>query len=188
MNDLESRVTPYVSWLTSEITTGVEYHNHKEAMAWAATAGSLLVVGAVIGSPPPSVLTANRLVGLLIVVVATIAVLCFVSMQFERRWNASENIAGLRREITRVCCSSGQDGLSLPGIPAGRADGFAALAVGGRVGGGERNLRRILKAVLQVLLAWWTWPRINSRLRSEASSYILIVLAAAIAVRRVFGP
>ncbi len=186
MSDSDSRLKAYVSWLSSEISSGLTYHNHKETMGWTATAGALVVTGAILNSPP-SILTINPYIGVAIIIIATIALLCFVNMQFERRSKSADNLEGLRREISRVCSHNSGSILDLPGILSGRVDDFSKLALPIN-NGAINNIRTgksVFKAVFKIINPN-EWRSIDARLRSEASSYILIIISAGLAVYRVF--
>ena len=102
MSDLLQR---YSEWLNGELEQTTAYHNHKETMAWTATALFLAAVGALLAAPPDAVVAKPGLSRLVIVVVAVLVVV-FWRMQFSMRWHAADTCVALRRALARVNLAS----------------------------------------------------------------------------------
>ena len=93
----------YVKWLSFEIDLYGKYHNHKETMAWVATAfyvpGIILIghyVGQLISPYWLKILFLSPLISLLILL-ALYLVFIFVNMQFNMRWEAADGVKALRQ-------------------------------------------------------------------------------------------
>ena len=95
-----------VSWLNNEVMRNQVYHNHKENMAWGATAlyvTGAIALGATLGSA--KVLGSegcNRLVVLILAVVASVIAVFFVQWQFNQRRKASCMVDKLMIYLTRL--------------------------------------------------------------------------------------
>ena len=84
-----------IHWLTAEIDYRGRYHDHKETMAWLATAFYLPAIAAA-----AYYLTRtgwNRGGITVLILLAALTILFFVSMQFRMRWNANDTVVGLHR-------------------------------------------------------------------------------------------
>ncbi len=87
----------YAHWILSEIDNYERYHNHKEMMAWVATAlylpaiVSLGYIGSEIGG-----CSASAVITAVVVLAAPIFSL-FINMQFRKRWFAADYVVGLKR-------------------------------------------------------------------------------------------
>jgi hypothetical protein len=89
----------YLKWLDSDIKSQESYHDHKETMAWSATAAYLGVV--LLSREATSYLDESTCVvrfffSALIAVVAFAAFL-FINMQFRARWKAADDVDAFRR-------------------------------------------------------------------------------------------
>jgi len=81
----------YEEWLVSEIGFQTQYHNHKETMAWFATA--LFVPGIIVLALE---LHSNDLNFWLVPIVAYFLVMLFVSWQFRMRSKSADTVVALR--------------------------------------------------------------------------------------------
>jgi hypothetical protein len=98
-------ISDYLNWLNHEHQIYENYHNHKEMMAWIATAfyaPSIITIGFVVSKVS---LLADILLTAGLVIAAYI-VLVFINMQFRKRWFASDATAVLMRLIVRLSGSS----------------------------------------------------------------------------------
>ncbi|MFA5064460.1 MAG: hypothetical protein WC566_03240 [Dehalococcoidia bacterium] len=90
---------PYIEWVNNRISRDITYHNHKETMAWLATAfyiPSIMWLGYNIGDAGLS--CAIRLVITIIILFAFIILLCcFIYTQLTERWRAAERIQMLTK-------------------------------------------------------------------------------------------
>ena len=88
-----------VNWLTNETMRNTAYHNHKESMAWAATA---FYISGILTMAFLSKDTSECVVKVLattFTVVVLIGIYCFTIMQFNNRWVAAGRVEGLIRTI-----------------------------------------------------------------------------------------
>jgi len=81
-------------WLQHRIDYNGNYHNHKETMAWLATALYLtgIMVIAFEARPIADECWVNKILFSLFFVVSGLFILCFVKWQFDRRWTAHERV------------------------------------------------------------------------------------------------
>lgn len=160
-NEIES----YGEWLNTELKLIETYQNHKETMAWTATALFLGGGGAFVSSVPEFA-TANQCLVTLLIILAVVAFFFFLRMQFRKRWDGADIQEGIRFALARLYLSSGADELNrepskeklLDGLPRFVTDAIAEVQ-----GRKKRQIRRYKD------LRW----------HSEWSSYILVILATA---------
>jgi len=161
---MSDEVNSFVDELRAEIQGIESYHNHKEMMAWTATA-LFLAGGAAFVSTVPRVAIEHQMAATMTIVVGAIAIAFFVYMQFERRWVASDTSDGLRATLTKLCDpSTNRAALDwtvstddpVPGLPKFVAQEIASVAKQKRRfrPGAHRDRR------------WW----------SEAASYTIMLL------------
>jgi hypothetical protein len=94
----------YIDWLKAEIELGDSYHNHKETMAWAATAFYLpTVVGLAYGANRFGLNLASQIGLTVVLLFLWLMLFRFLHMQFTMRWKAADVAVGLRRALARVC-------------------------------------------------------------------------------------
>ena len=101
--NVEEVVRRYVNWLDSEIGIQWAYHNHKETMAWSATAGYLSILVLTNAVAPILTNLFAKLVFCALLLALAYATYLFVNMQFEMRWKAADTSRGLRRAKTKIC-------------------------------------------------------------------------------------
>jgi hypothetical protein len=178
----------YIDWLKAEIPLIDSYHNHKETMAWAATAFYLTGVFGLAYS-------ANRMglhcawqqivftAGLTII---GFIVLCFLRMQFTMRWKGADVAIGLRRAMARACDRTepllkkdlvldfkhGKELEEHMGWPQ-----FIRYEVDQEIkkSSPKRTCRNIALAVLP-------WMNLDPRLKSESPTYYAVILATVLSI------
>jgi len=97
----------YADWLKAAIDSNGLYHNHKETMAWTATAFYLpAAFGLGYWANRVIVATTASILFTILVVLATYLVYRFLNMQFRMRWKAADIAVGLRRAMARVCADT----------------------------------------------------------------------------------
>lgn len=167
---MEPNISGYCEWLNRELEQLNAYHNHKEVMAWTATALFLGAVGALVASPPDIAL-ARPLFSLGITLSVAMLVGWFTNMQFRMRWHSADTVVAVRRALARLYANN-QTGFNeedinpttdwvLGGLPE-----FVAAEA------------RIVRS--QVTRRWFPITSIefkDPRWHTEIASYLLIVLA-----------
>lgn len=88
-------VEQYIAWIDSCISETKAHHNHKEMMAWVATAFYWPAIILVSASVPETLSPGLRVLLTIPLLIASFAVLLFIRMQFKMRWNAHEEITVL---------------------------------------------------------------------------------------------
>lgn len=173
----------YANWLRSEIDTHVNYHNHKETMAWTATA---FFLPGIIGLAYVANLIPWRVPGhvafSVLLILLTIAVLGFVSMQHKMRFRAADICDGLRRALARVCAGippllqadlEVEDGKVWPRFVQSGIQSMIDRS-------NELKTRaKFLRAFLEFFR--FKWDRIDNRIRTEIASYSAIIIVASAA-------
>ncbi len=102
MND---NIQREMHWLTAEIQKWDSYHNHKETMAWLATAFFVTSV-ITFGFALAHALFVIKVLATIGVSLAFYLMLVFVTMQFRNRWEAADNHIVLMNYISELCCGS----------------------------------------------------------------------------------
>jgi len=86
-------------WLISEIERNQVYHNHKETMAWAATAFYIPAIIALAFNMPKTTTCWVLTIVTVLFLVGGASVSCFVRFQFRNRWRAADRVWGLIRVL-----------------------------------------------------------------------------------------
>jgi hypothetical protein len=98
---VDNRKHDYLEWLNSRISAETAYHNHKETMAWVATAlylPTIVGLGYWISTCNPS--WQIKLVLSILILVGFIVFLClFINVQLAERWKAAARNEMLTNEI-----------------------------------------------------------------------------------------
>lgn len=149
----------YGEWLNTELKLFETYQNHKETMAWTATA-LFLAGGAAFVSSVPDFAIASQWLASLWILLATLALFVFLHMQFKKRWDGADTQEGIRCGLARLYLKAEADKLNFepskegpaPGLPKFVTDEIAEIQL--------RKPRRIGCKDL--------------RWRSELSSYFLV--------------
>ncbi len=152
----------YGGWLKTEIEVFVSYHNHKETMAWTATALFLAAAVAFL-SAIPRIATEHQYTATVVIVLASLAIAGFVIMQFCMRWSAANTCDGLRAALTKVY-----------------GGGYLNVAVStndDRVPGLPRFVSEEIASAAQRKRRWRRDFYRDPRWQSELASYFLLVLA-----------
>lgn len=91
-----------IDWLNSETIRNQIYHDHKENMAWVATA--IYITGMIaLGIQFNYIVDFNdKLIALILAVIATVSSLWFVYWQFDRRRIAHQRIKGLIQTVIHL--------------------------------------------------------------------------------------
>lgn len=180
-----SAVDRYLNWLDSEIGIQENYHNHKETMAWTATAFYLpaVIVLGYTAAPEvrgPSCLALAFVIGILGFVTAM-----FVNMQFEMRWIADDTIKGLRRArgiLSAVCDFPAELVKDVPPVSESNTPQVWPLFIQTEIDKCEskRSLCKFCDAM------WFgftfRWRKIDPKMRTELASYAVLLIATMIAI------
>lgn len=169
----------YADWLKHQMDYYGRYHNHKETMAWVATAfylAGIMYLAFRVHSIVHLTCPGKTLYSLLFFVSGYL-VFCFVNWQFKMRWNAYERVGSLTRDLAQAVFCSKQ-----PSLPEYEA-------IPRRCG----EFRKVLK----YLLPWRLCERHNpprgeleppddeaklEPLRSEALTYVAIAFVTVVAI------
>ncbi len=171
--------------MTYEIKTINTYHDHKEKMAWTATAfyvPATVILGYTAADHLDDI--AKSVLSVFIVVTSVMTTM-FVNMQFRRRWWAADMERGLRRIKGKVCQleeMSPTFNLSIPECNANEIPPEWPIFVQQELDKcvTKRFRADILKAILNAIT--FRWKKIDDRLKTELVSYCAIVFATLIAV------
>lgn len=93
----------YLNWVLTQIQYYGTYHNHKETMAWVATA---LYIPSIITLSVLSSKLASCwffLVNLITIIIFAIIVVCFIHRQFRNRWIAHYYSVGFMLTASKLC-------------------------------------------------------------------------------------
>jgi hypothetical protein len=180
-----SIVERYIEWMTSEIETISTYHDHKEKMAWTATA-FYVPASVILGYTAADHLDdIAKLVLSVLIVVASVMTILFVNMQFRMRWIAADKEKGLKRIKGKLCQleeMSPSFNLSLSESKATNKPSQWPIFVQQELDKcvTERFRADIPKAILNTII--FRWKKIDDRHKTEVASYCAIVFATFIAV------
>jgi len=89
----------YAKWIADEIDYWERYHNHKETMAWLATAFYLSGVTGLVVWIKGHNIPVNQTLLVVILLGLLVTIICFLKMQFGARYKAHITIKGLRRAM-----------------------------------------------------------------------------------------
>lgn len=174
----------YANWISSEIEAYEVYHSHKENMAWVATA--LYVPGIISLGYITDGICGSRVadgVATLLLLLVTILVYLFVSMQFTMRWVAADIQAGLMLVMASLCNSlqlPPKDKLKVendnlwPNFIQERIDQQRKRAPRSKVEG--------LKAFKNIIRFQWNEDKLDNRWKTELASYVIIALGASLSL------
>jgi len=180
-----SIVERHLEWMTSEIETTSTYHDHKEKMAWTATAfyvPATVILGYTAADHLDDI---AKLVMSVLIVVASVMATIFVNMQFKMRWIAADREKGLRRVKGKLCQleeMSSSFNLSLLQIEEAKTPPQWPIFVQEELDKcvTKRSFADIPKAILNTII--FRWGKIDDRYKTEVPSYCAIVFATFIAV------
>ena len=168
-------LSTYGEWLRSEIQVYQTYHNHKETMAWTATALFLAAGGAFL-SAMPRVAVEHQCAATVVIVVASLAIAGFVIMQFNMRWLAADTTDGLRAAITRLYAANEATKLDCGVSTSDSAVGF------------PKFVSDEIDAVANRKCRWRSGAHRDPRWWSEAASYTLLLLMLCSVLIAVWNP
>ena len=184
----EEEARNYMSWLEGEIGNFISYHNHKETMAWAATAFYLPAV-IIVGFEASTVLSLFwkflLIIGLIIICFIS---LMFVNMQFESRWRAANKLEGMRRSMSLLHVSPDQvnDRSILEFEQMTELVNLFPNWIRNQMDTIEsrfpHDIPHGLRSAAKNLLRPSKWMDIDPRLRTELPSYALIVIGTLMAI------
>jgi hypothetical protein len=173
----------YLQWLTGAVETLVQYHNHKENIAWTVTA--LAVAGSALFDP--SAYSQSRLLTI-VVVLATFAILNFVNMQFTMRWYSANAGDAIRRSLAAIAMGKTPVGGCEP-VNLGIMGTYPRFVHPQFVKTQDESRRTWTKTVWEFLLLplVWRWGTVDQRWRTEISSYWLILLSGLLLIHRIWS-
>jgi Ca2+/Na+ antiporter len=87
-------------WLISEISRNQAYHNHKETMAWTATA--FYVTGIITLGYFSNEVSFSHICLMVVLILLALCTFFFLLFQFNNRWVAAGRIEGLIRTISNL--------------------------------------------------------------------------------------
>jgi hypothetical protein len=93
----------YLNWLTAQIGFNYEYHNHKETMAWVATAFYVPAIIALTLHMPNASTFWEIFCTVALFVFLAFLISAFVFTQFWLRSRASDEIIALQRIVNNLC-------------------------------------------------------------------------------------
>jgi len=176
-------VNKYVSFITSQIGYKASYHNHKENMAWVSTAFYI----------PAIIVLADKADGVcqlygwkwaitVVLLLATCLIFKFVCTQFRLRWEAADDVEGLRRAHAYLCTLTD---LSPEDWGEIRCSGQWPPLIQRKVTEIKEKEPRACRKAL------WDWVRLHKdkvdpRWQTEFASYTAIVIATVVAIVRVW--
>lgn len=185
MDSQRDRIQAYVEWLRSEVNVEHSYHNHKEMMAWVATA---LYVPAVVGLatvvrrsegciPTPTIFV------VVVSVAAYVLIRFFLNMQFRMRWESADVVAGLMKasvmllsgevQLTKGDCQKKRRGNAYWPRFAYDAINSCSRHSGRRLK--KAHFRRALGSICRT-------GRLDDRWKTELTSYALVVASTIVAI------
>lgn len=176
-----------LDWIDKEIDIMERYHNHKELMAWTATAFFLPAVVIFCYSAAPHVAgSAIRIVMAVVVALLGVVAALFINMQFEMRWKASDDIEALKR--CRVHLTLNPE--MIQGFPTKLPETspknkhmwpqfIEEEMEKCRV---DRTVKLFFQAFPDLIKLHWTQKDIDARLRTELASYLALLLATVSAI------
>ena len=177
----------YAKWLAFEIDFNERYHNHKETMAWVATAlyvSGIIVLGYKAGDIFKSFGWAVGTTVLVLLVACLI--FCFVKMHFDMRWYAADAVHVLMRCTARL--NSGAE-LPRPDEWAiDKEDGVWPHFVQREIDQlkTRRSFREATQASLNMVLR--LWDEVDDRWKTELPSYVAIVIATLVSFVLIWYP
>lgn len=164
----------YLGWLIQEIQLYESYHNHKETMAWVATA--FYIPGIITFGY--SVAQTNWFLSLLVSILIAIVfypVVTFVNMQFRKRWEANDIQVGLMRLVAGLCSSS----VTPPSEPDIKEGDHWPLFIQESINQSTRK-REFWSAVRD--MTCFRLSTLDDRWKTELPSYGLILIATIVAL------
>ncbi len=183
----------YLRWIEAEHKSAETYHDHKEKMAWGATALYVSVIaGADHGRIYAQTWTGKLFLSMMVIAIGYLVFL-YVQMQFQMRWSAADRVDAFRKlradllggkrplsqSDYQVVAADGQE--SKPAVwPRFIADAIKSCEVPrkGKFRAGVRTIMNPPQFIASVL----------PRLRTELVSYLSLVLITVIAIVIIWVP
>lgn len=176
---MDNKIKLHLEWVTSEIKKYESYHNHKETMAWLATAfyvTGVITLGLVInhteiwikGLSTFGILLTGYFIGI------------FVYMQFNMRWKSADIQAGLMRLASELCCGQAKppDQPDFPQITD--PEKVFPNHIQKYIDQGETT--RVVWRAVKDLFKPGKLNRLDNRWKTELPSYFIMIIATTIAL------
>lgn len=169
----------YIEWLNSQIVKDTSYHDHKETMAWVATAlylPGIIGLGNIIGTT--NLICLRVVFTVIIILSCTILLRLFINMQFVQRWNAAERIQIYSEFIVRLL--SGKLKLEEDARTMVMVDDVAyPKIIADNIN--NRLASRCFWNAFLILLSL-QWRELDDRWKTELSSYAIVILATIVSI------
>ena len=181
-------IRDYAEWLSSEINIEHSYHNHKETMAWIATA---LYLPASVGLASivrnlNGCMAITVIFGVAVVIAASVFIGLFISMQFRMRWDASDVVKGLMS--ASVMLLNRQVPLTLENCQETERHGaFWPRFAYDEINKCSQQSGRQLKTALRLFFTL-KCSKLDDRWKTELASYSMIILSSIVAIVLVAWP
>ncbi len=179
-----------LDWIDKEIDIMERYHNHKELMAWTATAFFLPAVVVFCYAAAPHVSGVIRILMMVVVALLGFVAFLFINMQFELRWKASDDIEALKRCRAQLTLAPEM----IQGFPtklpetSPKDKHMWPQFIGEEIQNCRVDRTRKLFREAFCELVKLHWPQIDARLRSELASYFGLLLATGVAIGSLWIP
>ena len=164
-----------IDWLKGEIDIYERYHNHKETMAWTATAFYWpAIVGLTYGAKALNLGCSGQIGLSILIPFVAVAICLFVDMQFSMRWKAADRTWGLRRAIAQLFARTSP--LSPEDMRVENSSHWPQF-VENEIREAENRVRRIPKNFIPRY-----GRRCEPRAKSELTTYFAILVATSFAL------
>jgi hypothetical protein len=179
----------YLAWLDADIKSQEGYHNHKETMAWSATAAYLgfvlLGLSHEATSYPDS--WGLRLIFCVPLLIIAFAAFVFIYMQFDARWIAADRVAAFRRIRTRLSQFRSDQELTQLVLGLAKSDDSQWPQFIEEEVKRSTKTRKSLRVIFRMLMLMEEDPlkSIRHRQQSELASYTVLVVATGIGLASV---
>jgi hypothetical protein len=184
-------VNKVASFITSQIAYKTAYHNHKENMAWVATA--LYVPSIIVGSQACCKIhfhgchwIITELIITVVMLLAACLIFKFVCTQFRLRWNAADDVEGLRRAHAYLCTVTKVSSAEWNEIKCSNQwPPLIQSRINERKNEEERTWKKFGTALVNLFRCKKIDERckkVDERWKTELSSYLIMLLATAVAI------
>lgn len=172
---MSDNIQKNLEWVISEIQKWTNYHDHKETMAWAATAfymTSIVTFGFVLFNAQ----TIAKVLATIGILTVGYLVWIFVNMQFNMRWIAEDYQKGLMKFVAYLCSKEAELPERLEYY--NKEDKFPKY-IWNYIAEAKTCRNKKREAVKQLLSLN---SKLDSRWKTELPSYGFIILATVIAI------
>jgi hypothetical protein len=176
----------YLAWLDADIKSQEGYHNHKETMAWSATAAYLGFVLLRLSHEATSYLDSwgLRLIFCVLLLIIAFGAFVFVYMQFDGRWTAADRVAAFRRIRTTLSQFRSDQELTQLVLGLAESDSQWPQFIEDEVKRSAKT-RKSLRVILRMLMEEHSLKSIRRRQQSELASYTVLFVATVIGLASV---